>query len=204
MVSSQSHRHPTTLPNHMPHQPRNTSSQQAELCSRASRSPVALGKILRDQNLVHNPPRRPVPGAVPLDIVARGRRVDLAEGKAVPVALRAGRIEVDAVRAPSFAAAGAAVGAAAARAPVDARLRTAKMTGQRVPAEKRERRLLTMGFLAQVLPIGFVPLSTHTPGILRRVPLFHISCWDVRTNSSGRRMKHSSVSDSFALQSLYW
>ena len=78
------------------------------------------------------------------------------------------------------------------------------MTGQRVPAEKRGRALLTMGFLAQVLPIGFVPLSTQTPGILRRVPLFQASCWEVRTNSSGRRMKHSSVSDSFALQSLYW
>jgi hypothetical protein len=48
------------------------------------------------------------------------------------------------------------------------------------PAELRRRRrpqsMRGIGFFAQVDPIGFVPLSTHVPGMDRRVPLFQRSC----------------------------
>jgi hypothetical protein len=64
--------------------------------------------------------------------------------------------------------------------------------------------LLLFDHLAQVEPIGLVPVSTQVPGIESRVPLFQLSCCIVRLNSSGCFMKQSSVSGSEAGQSLYW
>ena len=64
--------------------------------------------------------------------------------------------------------------------------------------------ILGIGFRAQVLPIGAVPLSRKTPGIDRRVPLFHSSCCLVRTNSRGTFWKHFSVRGSLAGHRRYW
>jgi hypothetical protein len=61
-----------------------------------------------------------------------------------------------------------------------------------------------IGFMAQVLPGGVVPASTHVPTSGQRVPLFHCSACAVRTNSSGIRWKHASVSGSEAGHRRYW
>ena len=72
-------------------------------------------------------------------------------------------------------------------------------TGSRNAPELVESKSMRgMGFMAQVLPAGEVPVSTNVPLMGHRVPLFHCSACAVRTKSSGVFWKHASVSGSDA------